>query len=86
MISLYVDDLLLASSDLKFLHWLKTEFCKRFKMEDCGEANTFLGLDVRRDRSKTLLHLSQKRYVGKIPQRFGMADSKPVVTPMTDSS
>ncbi len=51
-------------------------------MEDCDEANICLGLEIRRDRSKKLLHLSQKRYVEKILQRFGMADSKPVVAPM----
>ncbi len=44
LISLYVDDLLLASSDLKFLHFLKEELCNRFKMEDCGEASVCLGL------------------------------------------
>ncbi len=82
MISLYVDDLLLASSDLKFLFWLKAEFNKRFKMEDCGEASICLGLEIRRDRPKKLLHLSQQRYAEKILHRFGMEDSKPVVTPM----
>ncbi len=63
MISLCVDDLLLASSDLKVLHWLKTEFCKWFKMEDCGEANICLGLEIRQDRSQKLLHFSQKRHL-----------------------
>ncbi len=51
-------------------------------MEDCGEADICLGLEIRRDRSKKLLHLSQKSYAEKILLRFGMEDSKQVVTPM----
>ncbi len=41
-----------------------------------------LGLKFRRDRSKKELHLSQSRYAAKVLERFGMASSKPVVTPM----
>ncbi len=82
IISLYVDDLLLAFSDMNFLNWLKAEFSKRFEMQDCGEASVVLGLEIRRDRSKKLLHLSQKRYTEKVLERFGMETSKPVATPM----
>ncbi len=82
LISLYVDDLLLASSDMQILRWLKEEFSKRFEMKDCGEASVCLGLEIRRDRKTKSLHLSQKRYAEKVLERFGMAESKPVVTPM----
>ncbi len=51
MIFLYVDDLPLAASDLNFLIQIKHQFCKQFKMEDCGEASVCLGLEIRRDRS-----------------------------------
>ncbi len=82
MISLYVDDLLLTASDLNFFLQIKQQFCKQFKMEDCGEASVCLGLEIRRDRSNKRLHLSQSRYAEKVLERFGMALSKPVVTPM----
>ncbi len=51
-------------------------------MEDCGEASVCLGIKIRRDRSKKELHLRQSRYAAKVLERFGMASSKPVVTPM----
>ncbi len=82
LISLYVDDLLLAASDLNFLQKIKQDFCKRFKMEDCGEASVCLGLEIHRNRSKKTLHVSQSRYAEKVLKRFGMESSKPVVTPM----
>ncbi len=80
--SLSVDDLLLASDDINLLKWLKNEFCKRFEKQDCGEANTCLGFEIRRDRSKKILHLSQARYSEKVLERFGILDSKPIVIPM----
>ncbi len=82
IISLYVDDLILASTDMNFLTWLKTEFSKRFEIQDFEEASVFLGLEIRRDRSKKLLHLSHERYTEKVLERFGMEASKPVATPM----
>ena len=82
IITLYVDDLLMASSNRRLLDWLKGEFNKRFSMKDCGEAKVCLGLEIVRSSSRGTLHLSQSRYVHKVLERFGMLDSSPVVTPM----
>eukprot|EP00171_Calliarthron_tuberculosum_P021470 IDg21470t1 len=81
-ISLYVDNLLIASDNLKELVKLKDSFCRKFEMTDCGESNVFLDLKIRRDRSKKTLHLSQTRYTNKVLERFGMSDCKPVVAPI----
>ena len=82
LLSLYVDDLLLACNELRVLVSLKKDFCKRFEMTDCGDASVCLGLEIRRVRGKKTLHLSQTAYTAKILQRFGMKNCKPVVTPM----
>ncbi len=52
------------------------------QMEDCGEASVSLGLEIRRDRTKKILHFSQSRYAEKVLERFDMTLSKPVVTPI----
>ena len=44
---MYVDDILLASSDVSLL--LKT---KKFDMKDLGEALFVLGIEIHRDRRK----------------------------------
>ena len=44
---LYVDDILLASSDISLL--LET---KKFDMKDLGEASFVLGIEIHRDRRK----------------------------------
>ena len=46
---LYVDDILLASSDVSLL--LET---KKFDMKDLGEASFVLGIEIHRDRRKRI--------------------------------
>ena len=48
---LYVDDILLASSDVNLL--LQTKFLSsKFDMKDLGEASFVLGIEIHRDREK----------------------------------
>ena len=56
---LYVDDILLASSDVNLL--LETKFLSsNFDIKDLGEASFVLGIEIHRDRRKMVLGLSQK--------------------------
>ena len=60
---LYVDDILLASSDLALLRETKEHLSKNFKMVDMGEANYVIGIEIFRNRSRGVLGLSQKGYI-----------------------
>ena len=71
ILSLYVDDILLAGNDME---WLSSTF----EMKDMGEENFVLGVKITIDRSKKLLSLSQGTYVKKILERFHMQNSKPI--------
>ena len=77
---LYVDDILLASSDLGLLHATKDYLFKNFEMTDMGEASYVIGIEIFRDRSLGVLGLSQKVYIDKVLERFGMmtCSSSPV--------
>ena len=79
---LYVDDILLASNDKELLHETKKFLSKKFEMKDLGEASFVLGIQIHRDRSRGILGLSQKSYIEKVLQRFGMQDCKPGDTPV----
>jgi hypothetical protein len=57
---LYVDDILLASSDLGLLHKTKEFLSKNFEMKDMGEVTYVIGIEIFRDRTRGLLGLSQK--------------------------
>jgi hypothetical protein len=69
---LYVDDILLASSDVSLLLETKKFLSLKFDMKDLGEASFVLGIEVHRDRTKGVLGLSQKLYIEKILKRFNM--------------
>ena len=45
---LYVDDILLASSDVEFLHETKQFLSNKFDMKDLGNASFVLGIQIYR--------------------------------------
>ncbi|CDF39892.1 unnamed protein product [Chondrus crispus] len=68
LIALYVDDLLLAGSDIDAIKWMKGELNKRFEMKDLGKAKVCIGLEIERDRSaKTLMGSLMYLMVGTRP-------------------
>jgi hypothetical protein len=52
---LYVDDILLASSDKNLLHEIKEFLSSNFDMRDLGDASFVLGTESHRDRAKECL-------------------------------
>ena len=79
---LYVDDILLASNDLVFFMDVKRMLSQNFDMKDLGEANFVLGIEIHRDRDHKFLGLSQKAYVDRVLERFGMESCKSGVAPI----
>ncbi|OMO52435.1 reverse transcriptase [Corchorus capsularis] len=82
ILSLYVDDILLAGNDMEMIVTTKKWLSSNFEMKDMGEANYVLGVKILRDRSKRLLGLSQETYIKKILERFQMQNCKPIDTPI----
>jgi hypothetical protein len=79
-IAVYVDDLSIAGS-LKEVDLLKDYLQDKFKMKDLGDLKNFLGLEIRRDRKKRLLWISQTKYLEKILRDNQMEDCNRVSTP-----
>ena len=82
IISLYVDDLLLASDSLDELQKVKAELRSCFEMEDMGEASFALGIKITRDRAARTLTIIQGAYILDVLTRFNMQDLRPVSIPM----
>ena len=82
---LYVNDILLASSDIGLLHETKRFLSSKFDMKDLGDASFVLGIQIYRDRSRSILGLSQKSYINKVLSRFGMSNCSPGDTLMAKS-
>ena len=81
-LSLYVDDMLVAGSNMQEINVLKRKLANSFVMKDLGAAKQILGMRITRDRKNRKLTLSQSEYIEKVLERFKMQDAKLVSTPL----
>jgi hypothetical protein len=79
---LYVDDILLASSDVSLLLETKRFLSYNFDMKDLGETSFILGIEIHRDKRKRVLRLSQKAYLENILKKFSMHACNLTPTPI----
>ena len=79
LVIVWVDDLIIATSDMTLMNSFKESMKEQFKMKDLGCIKYFLGIEFTQEEGE--VKMSQKRYLNKILERFGMADCKPRSTP-----
>ena len=82
ILSLYVDDILLAGNDKEMIVTTKAWLSLNFKMQDMGEANYMLRVKIFRDRSRKFFGLPQETYIWKILKQFQMQCCKLINTPI----
>ncbi|KAF5463154.1 hypothetical protein F2P56_019090 [Juglans regia] len=76
----YIDDIFIASNDMKSVEFLKSLLDQKFKLEDLVKLKYFLGLEVA--RSPACISLCQRKYSLEILQDTGLLASKPVAFPL----
>ena len=76
----YVDDILIASNDVKAVEDLKLFLDQKFKLKDLGSLKYFLGLEVA--RSDKGITLCQRKYALEILKDARMTACKPCKIPM----
>lgn len=81
ILGVYVDDMIVLSSDDELLRTTKQKLSERFKMKDLGEARHLLRLRVTRDKQRGKIWLDQEAYTEEMLERFNMSECKPVPTP-----
>jgi hypothetical protein len=70
ILSLYVDDILIAGNSKDMIDTTKKWLSSNFEMKDMGEASYVLGVKIIRDRVKRLLGLTQENYIKKMIKRY----------------
>jgi hypothetical protein len=85
ILTLYVDDILIARNNKEMIDTTKRWLSSNFDMKDMSEASYVLGVKIIRDRAKRLLGLTQETYIKKMLERYHMQDSKPMDTPVDKS-
>nr|GME03892.1 retrovirus-related Pol polyprotein from transposon TNT 1-94 [Ipomoea batatas] len=80
----YVDDIVLASSDRNQIQQIKEHLHLVFQIKDLGNLNFFLGLEV--DRNQTDISVTQRKYALDLLHDTGFINSKPVKCPMVQTN
>jgi hypothetical protein len=82
ILGLFVDDIILLTSEKKY----EREFLKildnLYKYRDEGEIESYLNIEVDRDRTKKTIFIHQQRYVEMILKKYKMQDCKICDTPI----
>lgn len=81
-ILIYVDDILVASSNQMVIDNVKSELSKKFDIVDLGAIQTFLGISIEYDVCTGVMLLNQSKFIEKVIDRFGLRDSNPATTPI----
>ncbi|KAK3010396.1 hypothetical protein RJ639_011710 [Escallonia herrerae] len=69
LLTLYVDDMLIAAKRKSHILHLKKLLSREFDMKDLGSAKKIIGMEIHRDRKAGKLWVTQKNYVKKILER-----------------
>ena len=77
-----MNDILLIGNNVEFSRKHKGMFENNFSKKDLGEATYILGIKIYRDRSRRLIGLSQRTYLGKILKKFKIDQSKKCFLPV----
>ena len=80
-IIVFVDDVL-AIGDDDYINDFISKISQKYKIRDLGEAETFLGMEIVRNRKNRTLKIKQTKYIENMAKRFGLTEAKPVYTPL----
>ena len=84
-ISVHVDDLGIAASNLNIINDIKIELQKVYKLEFNTDFNYYLGLYIERDRINRTIKVSQPGYIADLIDTYQIDISHCPLTPMVDT-
>ena len=75
-LTIYVDDIVIACTNVDYVREVKTRFCCTFDMSDMGELEHFS--NVRVTRTSSFLQLDQTVYATKVLKKFSAFWDRPL--------
>jgi hypothetical protein len=83
IIMVWVDDLSIVGTR-NDIDEFKRFISAKYTMKDLGPISDYLGMKILRDRTNKSIQLSQRAYIEKFLQRFGMSECHSAYTPMNE--
>uniref|UniRef100_A0A0A1X1V8 Retrovirus-related Pol polyprotein from transposon TNT 1-94 n=2 Tax=Zeugodacus cucurbitae TaxID=28588 RepID=A0A0A1X1V8_ZEUCU len=82
IIAVYVDDLLIACSDLSYKQHIKRLIAEKMKVVDKGQVQHFLSMEIERDGETGAITICQKGHIKRLLREQGMEDCRPISIPL----
>ncbi len=79
MVIVWVDDLIIAASNLTLMSQFKDTMKHQFNIKDLGKISYFLGIEFIQKEDE--IRLNQRRCIERMLEKFGMSHCKPRSTP-----
>ena len=86
IVSVYVDDFLLASNTMATLNALKASLAREYDTKDLGEVETIIGWQIHRDPAAGTMKIDQSAFVRDLVLEEGLTDCNANVIPMKAGS
>lgn len=86
MVSVYVDDFLLASKGRKSVDWIKKRLDGEYNIKDLGEVKTIIGWQVTRDMKAGTLKIDQSAFIRDSIEEEGLSGCNSTNIPMKAGS
>jgi hypothetical protein len=80
IVPVFINDITLVSKSKEKMAEIKGLLAKRFKLQDLGPTWFLLGVQIDRERTARMLHLSQRQHTLDLRDCFGFADCSPIST------
>jgi hypothetical protein len=81
IVTVSTDDMTLAAKLLATIEQLKKDLRSHYEISDLGEIHWLLGIEVKRDRTKRTISLSQRAYIETILKEFHLEDATALSVP-----
>lgn len=82
LITVYVDDLLIATNNKSWMGKIKNSLAQSFEMKDLGPVNLCLGIEFQQNMAEHKITLNQREYARNLLEKFNMSECKPVQSPL----
>lgn len=83
-LGLYVDDILIATTNLETIQYIKDVLCSNFKMSDLGPVKKFLNIEIDYKHHYKFIVLSQTQAINRLLEKFNMMECSTVTTPVAN--